>query len=38
MAGGVGAYFNQGRQFGLVILDLTMPVMNGEETLRHLQR
>jgi PAS domain S-box-containing protein len=32
------AYSSQGRQIGLVLLDLTMPIMNGEETLRHLQK
>jgi two-component system cell cycle sensor histidine kinase/response regulator CckA len=31
-------YQSQPGQIGLVLLDLTMPVMNGEETLRHLQK
>jgi PAS domain S-box-containing protein len=31
------AYRDQSGLIGLVLLDLTMPVMNGEETLRHLQ-
>ncbi len=30
-------YRSRPSDIGLVILDLTMPVMNGEETLRHLQ-
>jgi PAS domain S-box-containing protein len=30
-------YRSRPADIGLVILDLTMPVMNGEETLRHLQ-
>jgi PAS domain S-box-containing protein len=31
------AYRSHSGKIGLVLLDLTMPVMNGEETLRHLQ-
>jgi two-component system, cell cycle sensor histidine kinase and response regulator CckA len=31
------AYRDQRGLINLVLLDLTMPVMNGEETLRHLQ-
>jgi PAS domain S-box-containing protein len=36
-AGALEAYRSQPADISLVLLDLTMPVMNGEETLRHLQ-